>query len=59
MEGYTAAPNGYDITNTHVPETTDVNVTKIWDDAGNQDGKRAKEITVKLLLMAQRLPAQR
>ena len=48
MEGYTAAPNGYDITNTHVPETTDVNVTKIWDDAGNQDGKRAKEITVKL-----------
>ena len=48
VEGYTAAPNGYDITNTHVPETTDVNVTKIWDDAGNQDGKRAKEITVKL-----------
>ena len=48
VEGYTAAPNGYDLTNTHVPETTDVNVTKIWDDAGNQDGKRAKEIKVKL-----------
>ena len=48
VEGYTAAPNGYDITNTHVPEVTDVKVTKIWNDAGNQDGKRATEINVKL-----------
>ena len=48
VEGYTAAPNGYDITNTHVPEVTDVKVTKIWNDAGNQDGKRATEIKVKL-----------
>ena len=48
VEGYTAAPDGYDIINTHVPEVTDVKVTKIWNDAGNQDGKRATEIKVKL-----------
>lgn len=37
------------ITNTHTPEVTEVKVTKTWDDAGNQDGKRPESISVKLL----------
>nr|WP_295160431.1 Cna B-type domain-containing protein [uncultured Methanobrevibacter sp.] len=34
------------ITNTHIPEVTDVNVTKIWEDNNNQDGARPKNLTV-------------
>ena len=34
------AKDGGTITNTHTPETTTIVVTKIWDDNGNQDGKR-------------------
>ena len=32
--------DGATITNTHEPETTQVTITKTWDDANNQDGKR-------------------
>uniref|UniRef100_UPI0025892C7C Cna B-type domain-containing protein n=1 Tax=Streptococcus sp. TaxID=1306 RepID=UPI0025892C7C len=39
----------YTITNTHVPETTEISGTKTWDDKDNQDGKRPNSITVKLL----------
>jgi hypothetical protein len=28
------------LTNTHAPALTSLSVTKVWDDAGNQDGKR-------------------
>ncbi len=41
--------DGFEITNTHVPETTEVSGTKIWDDADDQDGKRPTSITVNLL----------
>ena len=37
------------ITNTYTPEKTSVTVTKVWEDAGNQDGIRPDSITVKLL----------
>uniref|UniRef100_UPI0025CD3B19 Cna B-type domain-containing protein n=1 Tax=uncultured Methanobrevibacter sp. TaxID=253161 RepID=UPI0025CD3B19 len=37
------------IINTHIPGETEVNVTKVWDDADNQDGFRPKNITVILL----------
>ena len=45
---YITSYNGYDITNTHVTETTRIPVTKIWDDADNQDGVRPDSITVNL-----------
>ncbi len=40
---------GYVITNTYIPETTEVSVEKIWEDANNQDGIRPNEIIVNLL----------
>ena len=40
---------GFTITNSHTPEKTEVKGEKIWDDAGNQDGKRPASITVNLL----------
>lgn len=39
----------YTITNTHVPETTEISGTKTWDDKDNQDGKRPTAITANLL----------
>ena len=53
-EGYKAEvtgsmAEGFTITNTHIPATTSVSVTKVWDDADNQDGMRAKSVTVNLL----------
>lgn len=53
-DGYTAVvtgdvETGFTVTNTHTPETTEVTVTKVWDDAKNQDGKRPDFVTVKLL----------
>ncbi len=52
-EGYTfavtgTAADGFTITNTHVPEKTEVTVKKIWDDNSDQDGKRPASLTVKL-----------
>jgi len=43
------AAEGFVITNTHVPETTEVSVRKEWADANNKDGIRPESITVKLL----------
>ncbi len=57
IDGYTAdqtsAANGETITNTHTPETTDISITKMWADAGNQDGIRptAEEYAAKVHLM--------
>lgn len=36
------------ITNTHDPKLIDVSVTKVWDDADNQDGKRPSNVEVVL-----------
>ena len=49
VTGYTTTVNGYDITNSHTPETVDVRGTKTWEDGDNQDGLRPEQITVKLL----------
>ena len=49
VEGYTTEVNGYNITNTHAPEKTSVNVVKAWVDNDDQDGIRPADITVKLL----------
>ena len=55
VTGYTAAvtgdaANGFTITNTHTPEKIDIPVTKVWDDANNQDGKRLDSVTVTLFV---------
>ena len=49
VKDYTKEVKGYDVTNTHTPEKTEVTVTKVWNDSENQDGKRPEEVTVKLL----------
>ena len=49
VEGYTPTVDGYTITNTYKPETVEIPVSKVWNDADNQDGIRPSEITVKLL----------
>lgn len=46
---YTTSIEGYDITNIHTPETTKVDVTKVWSDNNNKANKRPKAVTVRLL----------
>ncbi|MEI3604296.1 Cna B-type domain-containing protein [Pseudogracilibacillus sp. SE30717A] len=48
VEDYSQEIVGYDITNSYTPEETVVTVTKHWDDANNQDGKRPESIQVQL-----------
>ncbi|WP_156854135.1 Cna B-type domain-containing protein [Oceanobacillus sp. AG] len=49
VEGYDTIINGFNITNSHTAELTEVTGTKTWDDADNQDGVRPDSITVNLL----------
>ena len=49
VSGYTVSYDGFNVTNTHIPEQTSVNVTKVWQDNNDQDGIRPNDITVKLL----------
>ncbi|MCW6660255.1 Cna B-type domain-containing protein, partial [Aerococcaceae bacterium NML191292] len=46
---YQSAVVGYNITNSYTPAKTQVSVTKVWEDADNQDGKRPAQISVQLL----------
>ena len=46
---YSTEINGYDVTNSYTPGLTSVTVTKVWNDADNQDGIRPDSVTVKLL----------
>ncbi|MCD8129663.1 MAG: Cna B-type domain-containing protein [Lachnospiraceae bacterium] len=52
VDGYTdeviAGEDGYSftVTNNHIPAVTDVVVSKVWDDADNQDGIRPESIAV-------------
>jgi len=48
-DGYAAVVDGLTITNTHVPEVTSINVTKVWKDNNNNDGVRPESVTVNLL----------
>ena len=43
------AKTEYVITNTHVTETTEAMVKKVWNDSNDQDGKRPAELTVNLM----------
>lgn len=49
VKDYTADIDGFTITNTHTPETIDIEGTKTWDDNDNQDGIRPVSITVNLM----------
>ena len=55
---YTTEINGYNITNSHTPETTEIKGTKIWDDKDNQDGKRPEKITVTLYANGQKVESK-
>ena len=48
VENYETTVDGYTITNSRKVERIDVTVTKVWDDADNQDGKRPESLTVTL-----------
>ena len=48
-DGYTSVVDGTTITNTHIPETTEVSGTKTWNDSDDRDGKRPETIKVHLL----------
>ena len=43
------AEDGFTVTNTRETEKVEIEGSKTWDDANNQDGKRPKEITINLL----------
>ena len=58
IDGYTTTIDGFQITNTHVPETTGLSVTKIWDDKDNQDGKRPESVIVHLLANGEHMGTQ-
>ncbi len=54
VDGYTTTitgdtTDGFVVTNSHEAETTEVTVTKVWDDADDQDGKRPTSVTINLL----------
>ncbi len=49
VESYQGVIDGYNITNTHTPETITFSFEKIWVDANNQDGIRPNKIKVNLL----------
>lgn len=42
VENYTTTIKGYNIINSYNPETIEKTVTKNWNDANNQDGKRTE-----------------
>ncbi len=43
------ATTGFTVTNTHTPEKTSIDVTKVWDDDDDADGIRPDSVTVRLL----------
>jgi len=45
---YTTTISGYNITNKYTPAKTSATVTKTWDDANDQDGKRTSSVVVQL-----------
>lgn len=49
INGYSAEIKGYDVKNSHVPGKTSVQVTKVWKDANNKDGKRPEKVRIRLL----------
>lgn len=58
VEGYVSTVSGYNINNTHKPETIAINGSKHWDDKDNQDGKRPEKIIVNLLANGEKVDTQ-
>ncbi|MEY8434829.1 Cna B-type domain-containing protein [Streptococcus hyointestinalis] len=58
VTGYTSTVDGYNITNTHTPETTEVSGQKTWSDNEDQDGKRPNSVTVNLLANGKQVDSQ-
>ncbi|NLZ56647.1 MAG: Cna B-type domain-containing protein, partial [Clostridiaceae bacterium] len=48
IEGYTPTVTDYNVTNKHTPYTTNISITKDWDDADDQDRLRPEKVTVQL-----------
>lgn len=50
VKGYEAKfdDNSYNVTNTHIPATVDINVAKSWNDDGDRDGKRPDSVEIQL-----------
>ena len=49
VEKYETKIEGFTITNSYKPETTQIDVTKTWDDEDDQDGLRPESVQVDLL----------
>ena len=58
VDGYTTTVNGTTVTNSHIPEKTSLEGTKVWDDADNQDGKRPESITINLFADGQKVASK-
>ena len=58
VENYNTKISGYDITNTHTPQTIDINGKKIWNDSNNQDGKRPSSVTIQLYADGEKVEGQ-
>ncbi len=63
IPGYECTVNGdvqtgFVITNSHIPEKTEISGEKIWDDAENQDGKRPESITVNLFANGEKIDSK-
>ena len=43
------AKDDFTVTNTHTPSKIDIDVTEVWNDKDNQDGKRPDSVRVRLL----------
>lgn len=48
VAGYSTEQNGYNFTNTIDQAYIDIPVTKVWDDAHDQDGYRPQSVTLRL-----------
>ena len=48
VEGYTTVIDGFNVTNIHAAEQTQVTVQKVWDDDDDFEGKRPESITIRL-----------
>ncbi|MFD2831071.1 Cna B-type domain-containing protein [Corticicoccus populi] len=49
VDGYETEITGNNLTNSYTPELIDIPVTKIWDDADNQDGVRPNSVFINVL----------
>lgn len=45
---YSTTVNGFDLINSYTPKRTSINVLKVWDDFGDQEGLRPERIRVQL-----------